>query len=158
LLEDVVKMTSNVRKDHERAWKHFGYTLMSDGCADRRGHHLINFLVNSPEGTYFLEYVDASDEVHNDEILADLLEKRIEEIGKDNVVQVITNNGANYKAAIRLLMERVPTLFWSPCAAHCLDLMLEDIGNLKDFKKPIARAKRVTTEHSYIGMAEFLIQ
>jgi hypothetical protein len=40
-------------------------------------------------------------------------------------------------------MERIPTLFWSPCAAHCLDLMLEDIGDLKEFKKPIDRARRV---------------
>src|SRR5688500_5785776 len=42
-------------------------------------------------------------------------------------------------------MERIPTLFWTPCVAHCLDLMLEDIGKLKDFKKPIARAHHVST-------------
>jgi hypothetical protein len=118
---------------------------MSDGWTDKRGRHLINFLVNSPEGTYFLESVDASSEVQNVAMLAGLLEERIERIGKDKVVQMITDNGANYKAAGKLLMERIPTLFWSPCAAHCLDLMLEGIGNLKDFKKPIARARRVTT-------------
>jgi hypothetical protein len=118
---------------------------MSDGWTDKRGRHLINFLVNSPEGTYFLESVDASSEVQNAAMLAGLLEERIERIGKDKVVQMITDNGANYKAAGKLLMERIPTLFWSPCAAHCLDLMLEGIGNLKDFKKPIARARRVTT-------------
>ena len=71
--------------------------------------------------------------------------KKIEEIGKDKVVQVVTDNGANFKATGKLLMERIPTIFWSPCAAHCLDLMLEDIGNLKEFKKPITRARRVTT-------------
>ena len=78
-------------------------------------------------------------------MLADLLEEKIEGIGRDNVVQVVTDNGANFKAAGKLLMERIPTMFWSSCAAHCLDLMLEDIGNLKEFKKPIARARRVTT-------------
>jgi hypothetical protein len=57
----------------------------------------------------------------------------------------VTDNGANYKAAGKILMDRIPTLFWSPCAAHCLDLMLEEIGNLKAFKKTIARARRVTT-------------
>ena len=57
----------------------------------------------------------------------------------------MTDNGANYKAAGKILMDRIPKLFWSPCAAHCLDLMLEEIGNLKAFKKPIARARRVTT-------------
>ena len=30
-----------------------------------------------------------------------------------------------------LLMEKRKHLFWSPCAAHCIDLMLEDIGNMK---------------------------
>jgi hypothetical protein len=142
LLKDAVKLTSTMREEHERAWKHC--TLMSDGWSDRRGRHLINFLVNSPEGTY-LESVDASSEVHDAFMLADLLGKKIEEIGKEKVVQVITDNGANYKAAGRILMERFPSLFWSPCAAHCLDLMLEDIGNLKEFKKPIVRARRVTT-------------
>ena len=91
---------------------------MLDGWSDRRGRHLINFLVNSPEGTYFLESVDASSEVHDAFMLADLLEKKVEEIGKENVAQVVTDNGANYKAAGRILVERIPTLFWSPCAAH----------------------------------------
>lgn len=48
-------------------------------------------------------------------------------------------------ATDKLLMERILTLYRTPCAAHCLDLMLKDIGKLKEFKNPIARAKRVTT-------------
>ncbi|CAD6238899.1 unnamed protein product [Miscanthus lutarioriparius] len=145
LLQEAVKSTSTMREEHERAWKHYGCTLMSDGWSDRRGRHLINFLVNSPEGTYFLESIDASSEVHDAYMLAGLLEKKVEEIGKDKVVQVVTDNGANFKAAGKILMDRIPTIFWSPCAAHCLDLMLEDIGNLSEFKKPITRARRVTT-------------
>ena len=145
LLKKAVKLTSTVREDHEKAWKHYGCTLMSDGWSDKRGRHLINFLVNSPEGTYFLESVDASSEVHDANMLANLLEERIQKIGQDKVVQVVTDNGANYKAAGRILMERIPTLYWTPCAAHCLDLMLEEIGKLKSFKKCIARARRVTT-------------
>jgi hypothetical protein len=71
-----------MREDHERAWKHYGCTLMSDDWTDKRGRHLINFLVNSPEGTYFLESVDASSEIHDSFMLADLLEKKVEEMGK----------------------------------------------------------------------------
>ncbi|KAM0901724.1 hypothetical protein ACQ4PT_019782 [Festuca glaucescens] len=145
LLKDCVKETKELRKQHEVAWKEFGCTLMSDGWSDRRGRHLINFLVNSPEGTYFLESVDASSECQDARMIADLLEKRIDDIGRNYVVQVVTDNGANYKAAGKILMDRIPTLYWSPCACHCLDLMLEDIGKLKAFKKPIARGRRVTT-------------
>jgi len=30
----------------------------------------------------------------------------------------------------KLLMERYPNLFWTPCIAQCIDLMLEDIGKI----------------------------
>lgn len=58
-------------------------------------------------------------------------------------MQIVTDNGSNYKAAGRILMERIPTLFWTPCAAHCLDLMLEDIGKIHEFNKCINNAKKV---------------
>jgi hypothetical protein len=55
---------------------------MSDEWTDTRQHHLINFLANSPVGTYFLGSVDASSEVGNGTMLANLLEKQIDKIGK----------------------------------------------------------------------------
>lgn len=144
-LEKYKETIKDVRKRHELAWKNYGCTLMSDAWSDKRGHHLINFLVNSPEGTFFLESVNASHLTHDAPMLASLLVKKIEEISEDKVVQVVTDNGSNYKATGRLLMEKFPRLYWTPCAAHCLDLMLEDIGKLTEFKRFIAKAKRVTT-------------
>jgi hypothetical protein len=32
-----VQKTSKIREEHEKAWKHYGYTLMSDEWSDRRG-------------------------------------------------------------------------------------------------------------------------
>lgn len=78
-------------------------------------------------------------------MLAALLEKRIDAIGRDKVVQIVSDNGANFKAAGRLLERKIPHLFWTPCAAHCLDLMLEDIGKIHEFKKCISHARQVTT-------------
>lgn len=143
LLEKAVKKTHTLREKHEEAWKEYGCTIMSDGWTDTRHRHLINFLANSPAGTFFLGSVDASSEVADATMLADLLEKQIEKVGKEYVVQVVTDNGANFKAAGRLLMERIPTLFWTPCAAHCLDLMLEDFGKIKEFNTCINNAKKV---------------
>ncbi|VFQ83330.1 unnamed protein product [Cuscuta campestris] len=145
LLKKAKEETKKLQKKHEIAWKETGCTLMSDGWSDRKGRHLINFLVNSPVGTFFLESINASSESHDANMLAGLLEKQIEKIGPNNVVQVVTDNGSNYKAAGKLLMQRYPKLYWTPCAAHCLDLMLEDIGKLSDFKGQIINAKRVTT-------------
>ncbi|XP_051139077.1 uncharacterized protein LOC127256894 [Andrographis paniculata] len=70
---------------------------------------------------------------------------KIEEIGKEYVVHVVTDNGANFKKAGKILEQRIPTLYWTPCAAHCLDLMLEDIGKLSIFWAKIDNARRVTT-------------
>jgi hypothetical protein len=103
LLEKAKKSVDEIKKTHELAWTEFGCTLMSDGWTDRRGRHLINFLVNSPAGTFFLESVNASSETADAQMLAALLEKRIDAIGRDKVVQIVTDNGANFKAAGRLL-------------------------------------------------------
>jgi hypothetical protein len=144
LLERAVNRTTELRKKHEESWKEFGCTLMSDGWTSTSHRHFINFLANSPAGTFFLGSVDASSEVANAEMLADLLETQIDKIGKEYVVQVVTDNGSNFKAAGRILMERIPHLFWTPCAAHCLDLMLEDIGKIKEFSTCINWAKKVS--------------
>jgi hypothetical protein len=72
-----------------------------------------------------------------------LLEKQVDKIGKEYVVYVVTDNGVNFKAVGRILMERIPHLFWTPCAAHCLNLMLQDIGKIKDFCTAINEAKKV---------------
>ncbi|RVW88707.1 hypothetical protein CK203_043770 [Vitis vinifera] len=53
---------------------------------------LINFLVNSPAGTWFMKSIDASDTIKNGELMFKYLDEVVEEIGEDNVVQVITDN------------------------------------------------------------------
>jgi hypothetical protein len=133
-----------LRKKHEEAWKEYGCTIMSDGWTNTSHRHLINFLAPNPTRTFFLGFVDASSEIANAPMLADLLQKQINKVGKEHVVKIDTNNGANFKLAGRLLMERILHLFWIPYVAHCLDLLLEDIGKIKKFSTCINMAKKVT--------------
>jgi hypothetical protein len=65
-----------------------------------------------------IKYVNASAHVKDATLLCKLLDEFIQEIGPQNVVQVITDNVANYIATSMLLMLRYPTLFWTPCVAH----------------------------------------
>ncbi|XP_057437685.1 uncharacterized protein LOC130729857 [Lotus japonicus] len=88
----------------------------------------------------FLKSVDVSDYVKTGEKLFELLDSIIDEVGEENVVQVITDNGSNYVSAGKMLEKKRPNLYWTPCAAHCIDLMLEDIGNIPLIKKTIQRA------------------
>lgn len=96
-LETSVERTSSMTAKHEESWKEYGCSLMSDSWTDVRGRHLINFLANSPAGTHFLCSIDASSEIANANMLADLLENQIDKIGRENVVQVVTDNGQTSK-------------------------------------------------------------
>ncbi|KAJ0080482.1 hypothetical protein Patl1_24494 [Pistacia atlantica] len=131
---------------YKNEWKKNGCTLMSDGWMDGNGRSLTNFLVNSPSGTVFLKSVDTSEFIKNAQKMFELLDSVVEEIGEEHVVQVVTDGASNYVAAGRMLEEKRRKLFWSPCAAHCLDLILEDIGKIAVFYDTIAKAKQVTME------------
>ena len=61
-------------------------------------------------------------------------------IGEENVVQVITDNASNNVNAWIRLMEKRGKLWWTPCAAHCIDLMLEDIEKLNVHANTLAKA------------------
>ncbi|RVW39067.1 hypothetical protein CK203_084128 [Vitis vinifera] len=104
---------------------------------------LINFLVNSLAGTWFMKSIDAFDTIKNGELMFKYLDEVVEEIGEDNVVQVITDNASNYVNAGMRLMEKKRRLWWTPCAAHCIDLMLENIGKLNVHVTTLSRARQV---------------
>ncbi|XP_039119289.1 uncharacterized protein LOC120255512 [Dioscorea cayenensis subsp. rotundata] len=57
---------------------------------------------------------------------------------------MVTDNAANYVAAGRLLEQEFPTLYWSPCAAHCINLMLQDIGKLDEVCNIVDHASKIT--------------
>jgi len=84
-----------------------------------------------------------------------MLDAIVERIGEENVVQVVTDNAANYKAAGQLLMGKRKGLFWTRCAAHCIDLILEDFEKkLEVHQVTIANGRRIT---SYIYSRTILI-
>lgn len=117
---------------------------MSDGWTDGKGRTLLNFLVHCPKGTMFMKSVDASAHIKDATLLCGLLDAFIREVGPQHVVQVITDNAANYVAVGRMLMSRYPTLYWTPCAAHYIDLILEDMGKIDWIKEIIDSAWSIT--------------
>ena len=63
VLKTEVDDINKIKATHMTAWKEYGCTMMSDGWTDRKGRSLINFLVNSPEGTLFYKSIDASESI-----------------------------------------------------------------------------------------------
>ncbi|KAI8545193.1 hypothetical protein RHMOL_Rhmol07G0022800 [Rhododendron molle] len=61
--------------------------------------------------------------------------------------EFVTDNEAAYKAAGKRLQAHYGSFYWSPCAAHCLDLMLENFAKPQHFPHIDAttqKAKKVT--------------
>jgi len=140
-LKQEIDYTRGILESYRQDWATYGCTLMTDGWTDRSGRSIINFLVNCPTGTMFMRSVDASGHSHTADYLYKLMDKVVGEIGEEHVVQVVTDNAAAYVLAGRMLQQKRRRLFWTPCAAHCIDLILEDIGKL--FLKTIALARKI---------------
>ncbi|XP_071905990.1 uncharacterized protein [Coffea arabica] len=132
LLTKNVEQVKNFINSFRTTWKETGCTIMADGWTDQQRRTLINFLAYCPRGTIFLKSVDASDASKTAEMLYKLFREVVLFVGVQNVVHFITDNAANYVVAGRLLEREFPTLYWSPCAAHCLNLMLHDMGKLDE--------------------------
>ena len=117
-----------------------------DGQIIRKGS-ITNFLVNSPKGTVFLKSINTSDISKNAKNLFQLLDSLVQEIGEKNVVQVVTDSAFTYVLAGEKLMEKKRKIFWNPCAAHCIDLMLHEIGDLPMHANTIKKKKKSKENH-----------
>jgi hypothetical protein len=70
-----------------------------------------------------------------------MLDEIVERVGEENVIQVVTDNASNYKAAGDLLMEKRKKLYQTPC-----DLMLQDFEKkIKMHSNTITKGRKITT-------------
>ncbi|RVW97523.1 hypothetical protein CK203_058479 [Vitis vinifera] len=123
-------------------WKTYGCTIMFDGWTEPT-KCIINFMVYSKGSTIFLKSVDASNNIKDNKYIYGLLKDVIKEVGKKNVVQIVTDNGSAFVKAGKLLMKKY-NLYWTSCAAHCIDLMFEDIGKRTSVADLITKARKIT--------------
>lgn len=148
-----VESISKLVEKYKDEWKKTGCTLILDGWTDNKDRSMTNFLVNSPRGTVFLKSVDTSDIFKNVDNLFELIDSMVEEIGEENVVQVVTDSAPTYVKAGEMLMMKRKKLFWNPCAAHCLDLILSDIGDMPIHKDTMSKARKIAVfiyRHSWV--------
>ena len=86
----------------------------------------------SEAGAMFLKVVDYEGE-HKDKFfifyffISNLISQEIEEVGHQNVIQVITDNAPVCSAAGLLIESKYPNIFWTPCVVHTLNLALKNI-------------------------------
>lgn len=64
------------------------------------------------------------------------------ELGPEHIVQIITDNGSNYKKACKMITRKY-RIVWQPCLAHTINLMLKSVGEFSEHKAIIEAARRI---------------
>lgn len=142
LQEHVSAITDKVRwlKD---SLEFGGCSIILDTWLDENGRRLMMLGAHSIIGLTFIRSIHLSSEAYNDAYMFRLLDSCIDEIGEKNVVQVVSNIEPNSLMETMLTAKR-PSIFWTQCAARCIDSMLEDIENITFIKNIIEDARLVT--------------
>ncbi|KAK4417116.1 hypothetical protein Salat_2537100 [Sesamum alatum] len=139
-LEEIQEYVNGFKKK----WETYGVTIMCDGWTSTTKLSIINFLIYCNGKIVFHKSINASGYNRDANYIYELMDDVVEEIGKKYVVQVITDNGSAYKKAGELLMRKRKHLYWTPCAAHCIDLILEDFAEKTTVKVVIEQAKKIS--------------
>ncbi|KAI5395052.1 hypothetical protein KIW84_061600 [Lathyrus oleraceus] len=146
-LKKADKPIDKALEEHKAVWKIRGCTIMVDAWTDNK-RTTLNLFANSLKGKYFLKSIDASDMLESDTPfkLFKMMDDIVEEVGEENVVQIVTDNTPFYKAAGEMLMEKRTRLYWTPCVTHCIKMILEDYEHkIPMYEKTVTMAKRITT-------------
>ncbi|KAM0848438.1 hypothetical protein ACQ4PT_054381 [Festuca glaucescens] len=145
LLQEVEK-TRELLKPHDVERAHTGCSIMTDAWTDKKRRSIMNLCVHCKLGTVFLESKEASADAHTSLYIFNYVDECIEKIGADNVVQVVTDHASNNMGAKAMLKSKRPKIFWTSCATHTINLMVEAIGKLKQFApvfEPLVKVLRL---------------
>ena len=104
---------------------------------------IINFMVYSKGTTVFLKSIDASNHIKDHKYICELLKTIIKEVGQENAVQIVTDNGSAFMKVRKQFMKKY-NLYWTSCAAHCIYLIFEDIGKRPNVIDVINTARKIT--------------
>ncbi|XP_030940180.1 uncharacterized protein LOC115965129 [Quercus lobata] len=133
----------------KNSWVATGCTLISSIWSDVEQRAFINIIAYSPSGAIFLK----SFEVSRDKITAlyikDLISSVIEEIGPNNVVQLITDNTTNFESTGDMLINKYPRLYKTRCAAYGIQLLLKDICEEVDWAQKIINDAKLIVSYMY---------
>ncbi|KAK6158024.1 hypothetical protein DH2020_005338 [Rehmannia glutinosa] len=154
LLEKVKADVNDTYKKLRYEWQETGCTVLCNCWSDGRTKSLVVFSVTCPKGTIFLRSIDVSSHADDAHLLFGLLESVVLEVGVESVVQVLTDSADSYAYAGKLLMDKYPSIFWSPCASHCITMMLEDLSKLEWVSTVLEEA---TTIAKYIYSNEWIL-
>ncbi|KAI8568418.1 hypothetical protein RHMOL_Rhmol02G0197800 [Rhododendron molle] len=116
----------------KKTWNEKGLSIVADGWSDAQRRPLINFMGASDGGAVFMRAINCEGETKDKTFIAKLLGEAINEVGPQNVVQVITDNAPICSAAGSIIEGIYPKIFWTPCVVHTFNLALKNMCGPKE--------------------------
>jgi hypothetical protein len=149
LLKQERRHIETLLESSKSTWPEKGVTICSDGWSDPQRRPIINFVAVSERAPMFLRADNCEGEYKSKEYIADKLRAVLDDVGRKNVVQIITDNAANCKGAGLLIEAENDHIFWTPCVVHTLNLAMKNICEPKPwFLKRQGEARRHATAQS----------
>ncbi|CAI5471838.1 unnamed protein product [Closterium sp. Yama58-4] len=125
------------------SWATTSCTISVDGWSCLKSRGLVCVLAHSDTAPVIVNIVDSKLSKKTGSYLSDLIRTSIVKEGDNKVIQVVMDNASNNKSAAAILSEGYPSIFFTNCAAHCLDLMLHDMGKIGIVKKVLTQVHRI---------------
>ena len=85
----------NFVEEQKKRWKMYGRTILADSWTGPTKLSIINIMVYCAGANVFLKSIDASKNVKSTNYICSILKDVLKEVGRHNVVQVVTDNDAN---------------------------------------------------------------
>lgn len=151
------QVETDIRQKTDKSIEKYGATICTDGWDNVVHRPLMNIMLTCPAGDIFLGSVDTTGNKKTKEYIARELKNFIEQVGPNLITQVCTDNAANMLGAMDDVVDRYPHIYKQGCAAHALDLLLEDWAKIPQFNDLIMRARRVCLyiRNHHVTMALF---
>ncbi|XP_022156306.1 uncharacterized protein LOC111023231 isoform X2 [Momordica charantia] len=115
-------------------WSTKGVSIVSDGWSDSQRRPFINFMAITDGVPIFLKVVDCSGEVKDKYFIENLIKEVINEVGHQNIIQIITDNDPNCEAAGQIIESQFSNIVWTPCVVSTLNLALKNICSSKNIE------------------------
>ena len=119
-------------------------SLVTDGWSNIRNDHLVNYIVLIPnKKPLYYGYKDTKGVSQTSKRIAEDISEVIEEIGKNKVVALVSDNASNMRGAWSIIEKNYPHIFANGCAAHVLNLLIQDFCKLGRNEEVLEKATNI---------------
>ncbi|OVA01679.1 zinc finger protein [Macleaya cordata] len=133
----------------KETWSLTGCTLMPDIWTDSKNCSFINIVAYSPKGAVFLKSFERSEQKKIELFLGDMLVSVIDEIGPENVVQIVVNSASYYEYDNDLIMRRYPHIYKTQCAANEIQVLLKDFYKEVEWIQSVLDDAKMIMDYMY---------